>query len=978
METRTKYGVGDAIGGFTVERVEPLEHLKGTYYELTHGPTGARHIHIEAPDDSKAFCVNFPTVPKDSRGVAHILEHVVLAGSRRFPVRDPFFSMLSRSVRDFMNAMTFYDSTAYPYSTRNAKDFFNLLDVYLDAVFFPLITEPSFKQEGHRLEFEETGDPASGLRIKGVVFNEMKGGMASDAAVLHRAVGKALFPGSTYANNSGGDPEHIPDLTWQDLRDFHALHYHPSNARFFTYGDLPLEELLERIETSALKSFERIQVDVDIPDQPRFTEPVVYEDVYPLAKTEDTDRKSQVMLAWVTNKLSDSFETLALEILGDILLANAASPLRQALIDSGLGSALADGSGFRDSYREAAFTAGLKGVDPEDAEQIEQIVLSTLERLATDGVDPEQVEAAVHQQELATREVSNSGFPYALKVWFYMKAAYDYGGDPYRALQLDADFERLHAELAKGGFFEGMIRRYLLDNPHRARIIVRPDQELEDRQRAAEESRIAEIEERLSEDDKRSIVEETLALKGEQEARQDLSVLPTLDPADIPVEDDDIPLLERTINGARVAFAPQPTNSLTYITIAADISGLPQNLKDRLGLFARAIPRTGAAGHDYLRQSLRIDRYTGGIDAGPQVRTGPDGTQVFQQLLVQGKALGRNDEAFVEILRDILASLTFEPDRLKDIIAEYRSQFETYLTMAGMRYAELMAKARLTGPGALLERLSGLTQLHALRELNGRGADLDETIADLTAVREAVFRGGGLQVVVTADDDRLAGLEGLVTAMLADLPSDATPSGGLPEPVGGERFPARTTGVPVAYNARVLKTVPFEHPDAPALMALGKWLRNFFLHREIREKGGAYGSHSAADVENGTFTFWSYRDPHVARTFETFERSAREAAADLDPEQVKEAVLQALSDVDPLLSPDMKGRRRFFDEVCGYTREVRRGFREGLLEVTPADIARVATTYLAADGAVLASVGNAQKLEEANATLGGIFDVEPA
>ncbi|HVE91752.1 MAG TPA: insulinase family protein [Actinomycetota bacterium] len=972
----SRFDVGTTIGGYRVDRVEWLEHLKGTYYELTHQPTGARHIHIEAPDDGKAFVVLFPTVPKDSTGVAHILEHVVLAGSERFDVRDPFFSMTRRSLSDFMNAMTGADATMYPFSTRNEKDFYNLLDVYLDATFFPRIEEKSFKQEGHRLEFEQTDDPSSGLRIKGVVFNEMKGAMASSAAVVYRSIGKALMPGSTYANNSGGDPEAIPDLTWENLKAFHARHYHPSNAWFYTYGDMPLEQVLERIEQLALSKFDRTEVDVAIPDQPRFDAPREYRDVYPLSRDEDPSKKAEVLVTWLTAKVSNSFEILALNILGEVLLKNAASPLRKALIESGLGEALASGSGFHDSFKEAVFAAGLKGADAADAQRIEELMLSTLRDLAEKGVDREMVDAAVHQGELSTREVSNAGFPYALRVFFYLSSAYVYGGDPYRALQLEQDFARLHDELKAGPFFENLIRKYLLDNPHRARMVVTPDQDMEDRQVAAERERVAAIEAKLTEDDKRAILDETMALKAEQEARQDISVLPTLELGDVPMRDEDVELSIERIHGAEVAFAPQPTNGLTYITILADFSGLDDRLKDRLPLFARALSRVGAGGHDYLSQALRIDRYTGGISAGVQLRHAANG-EVLQQFSVGGKALARNHEPFVEVLRDVLTQLSFEPKRLKDIIAEYKAQSEAFVVQAGHMYAQLLAGSKLDAAGLLQERLSGLSQLALLKELAQLGPDdLAEVIADMTSIASQLFQAGGLHICVTTDDRHVDEVRALLQQALSTLPSGAPATATLAEFTPSGRFEAKTTSVPVTYNAKVVRTVGFTHPDAAPLMVLGNFLKATYLHREIREKGGAYGSMSNANREAGSFTFGSYRDPHVVRTFQTFDSAVDEVlGTQPDPDEFKEAILQSCSQVDPLSSPDIKGRRRYFDDLAGYTSEVRAEFKRRLLEVTEDDLKRVAQTYLKQGTSALGSVGNADKIKEANEVLGGVFEI---
>src|SRR6266850_6874990 len=504
--SKTAYLSLGTIGGYTIRRREPLERLEGAYLELEHDRTGARHIHIEAKDDNNAFAVFFPTVPKDSTGVAHILEHVVLAGSQRYPVRDPFFSMTRRSLATFKNAFTSADWTMYLFSSRNAKDFMNLLDVYLDASFFPRLSEDSFKQEGVRFEFEDLNDPTSGLRYKGVVFNEMKGALATPSAAVQRAVGRALFPGLTYAHVSGGDPEYIPDLTWEQLRQFHALHYHPSNAYFYTYGDQSLERTLEVIERNVLLRFKRLEVDASIPDVKRFPRPITASEPYPVTPGEDVTRKSQALVGWVTVPTGDSFRLLAMKVLSEVLLGNAGSPLRKALIDSKLGTAMADGSGLQDDYKQTVFGAGLKDIAPDDAEKVEKVVLDTLEKLVKQGVDKAQVDAAIHRLEFEKRERSNAGFPYALKVLFSALAPYYYGGDPYSALNFDADLARLETGRKNGRFFEALIQNELLDNPHRGLLTVVPDTELEERKRSKELERLAAIEVKLTEEEKARIV----------------------------------------------------------------------------------------------------------------------------------------------------------------------------------------------------------------------------------------------------------------------------------------------------------------------------------------------------------------------------------------------------------------------------------------------------------------------------------------
>ena len=978
MSSKTAtYKPGTQIGVHRVERVEPLENMHGTYIELTHTKTGARHIHIAVEEDNQTFLVLFPTVPTDSTGVAHILEHVCLAGSERFPVKDPFFSMIPRSLNTFMNAFTSSDWTCYLFSTRNTKDFFNLLDVYLDASFFPRIEEESFNQEGHRLEFEQGDDPTSGLRFKGVVFNEMKGAMASAGAVMGRSIGKALFPDLTYANNSGGEPSDIPNLTWEQLKNFHAEHYHPSNALFFTYGNLPLEQILSEIETKALSRFDKIDVDVSIPDQKRFSAPQVFEDTYPLSKEEDPSKKSEALVAWGTTNVSNSFDILALKVLREVLLGNPGAPLHKALITSGLGEALADGTGFQDNYKEAVFAAGLKGIADSDAKKVEQIVIDTLEKLANEGVDQEQVDAAIHQLEIESREVSNAGFPYGFKVFFNLAGSYIYGGDPYRALQFDEDVATLQKERAAGPFFENLIRRFLLDNTHRSLIILRPDQEKDDKSLQAELARLAEIEKGLTEDDKAKIVARAKALKDRQELKQDVSVLPTLELSDVPMDFEDVPSQTEKIGGATVGLFPQPTNGITYIDIRSDFTGLDDRLKDYLPLFAFAVPKMGAAGDDYVKMSTRIAAYTGGIAAGAGVRpiAGEEGA-FRSSLTVAGKSLARNHEKFVGILKDLLTDVTFEPKRLKEVISQYKTQREAFVVQAGMMLATSLASSNLSAVAAMNERLSGLAGLKFLKDLAKLGEDeLGSVIADLNAVKDYLFRNNALNICVTSDEKNFPEIKSLLEDTLSALPSEPAPIANAPSAKLGGKNQARTTAVPVVYNAKVVPTVGFTHPDAPALFVLGNLMKSTYLHREIREKGGAYGSDSSLDFEKALFTFWSYRDPNVVRTFNVFDSAVKEVIDNpIEADDLKEAILRSCSEIDPLESPDLKGRRRFFDELAGYSIGLKAKFKQGLLEVKAEDVKRVAETYLTSEGS-LAIVGNPEKIAEGNKELGDIFEV---
>lgn len=979
----TTIAAGTVLEGYLVERVEPVPYLHGTFYELRHQGTGARHIHIAVPDDNNAFVVMLPTPPNDSTGVPHILEHLALSGSESYPVKDVFFSMNPRSLRTYMNASTSSDATSYYYSSRNAKDYRNLMSVYLDAVFFPRLAELSFKQEGHRLEFEQGDDPNSGLRFKGVVFNEMKGAMANPVAILFRAAGRALFPDLTYAYNSGGDPKDIPNLTWENLKAFHSRHYHPSNAFFYTYGNLKLEETLRQISSQVLTRFTAIDPDVDIPDQKPFMAPAELTERYPLGDQEEPDGKYQVLVAWATVPSSNSFEVLSFEILERVLLANAASPLRKALIDSGLGSALNDLSGFLAYAKQSVFGAGLKDVKEEDVAKVEALILHTLTRLAQVGLDTEQVDAAIHRLELERREVSNSGSPYGLRLFDRFEAAYVHGGDPYRALMFDEDLRQLQEERAKGPYLEDLIRRWLVDNPHRSRILLAPDQEMVQLAEQEELAKLAKIEESLTAEQKTTIVEESMKLVELQDAKQDLSVLPTLELSDIPMTFEDIPHTIEEIAGARVGFFPQPTNGISYVDLRFDFSNLDDDLIDLLSPFAFAATRSGADSDDYLTMAARIETYTGGIGAAPMIRVPlHQEAPMRRSFAVSGKALSRNHQPFMDIVKDLLTGLYFDPARLKDLIAQQKGRLEPQILQAGHMFAQKLALSALSEFGSLEERVNGLSVVGKLKGLAALSEDeLQGVIASYERIRDALFNSGTrISICVTAEDSAIPELRDLLGGVLSALPAGQPAEAPAKEPFRRGSHQAKTTSVPVAYNAKVRKVVGFSHPDAPALMVLANYLDDKYLLREIREKGGAYGASANFGRETGYFSFLTYRDPHIVRTLEVWDRAV-EAITDpsltVTPDDLKEAILASCAAVDPLLSPDTKGRSRFFDDLAGYTLEQKAAFKQGLLSATVEDIRRVAAKYLTEGDFALACVTNPAKIEEANEELGDLYEVSP-
>ncbi|MFZ7126253.1 MAG: insulinase family protein [Desulfobacterales bacterium] len=973
---RGAVAAGTEISGFRVEKVSELPHIQAVFHHLRHIATGARHIHIACDDTENTFSVAFKTVPGDSSGIAHILEHTVLCGSRRFPVRDPFFSMLKRSLSSFMNAFTSSDWTMYPFCTPNRKDFYNLLDVYLDAAFFPNLDTLSFKQEGYRLDFQPAPDGSSRLVYKGVVYNEMKGAMSSPDQVLGRSLLAAIYPDTPYRFNSGGDPSVIPDLTVEGLRAFHATHYHPSNAYFYTYGNLPLEDHLAVIQERVLGRFSRIDPGTVVPSQPRWTAPRSAVFTYPIDASENIEKKSQVCVSWLTSDIRDTFEVLALTLIEQILIGNAASPLRKALIDSGIGSALCDSTGFDADNRDTLFSCGLKDVDPTDAGRIEALVLSTLQNLADTGIDPELVDTALHQFEFHRKEITNSPYPYGLKLFLTFAPTWFHDGNPERILQIDRDIEVLREQSGRG-VFEDRLRRYFLDNPHRLVLTLSPDPEKRLREEAETTERLKAIESQLSEADIARIRADAEKLQSIQDADEDTSVLPTLELEDIPpsvqrLQPSNPPGSEET------ACYEAATNGIFYLTGALPLGRLEKDDLLLLPFLCHAFSRAGTRHKDFAELSRAINRYTGGLGLSLQARTRYDETGSPMPLItLGGKCLSRYRGPLFDLLQELFLEADFtDIERIRQLALEYRAGMETMVIQGGHRFAMSLSARKLTATAHISENWYGVHQLRFLksetRDLStGRLEALSRRLAQL---RARLLGRNGLQLAAVGHEndirealERISGLKASLTDQTIEPESFEAPSAGLP---GREAW---TTTTSVSFVAQSFRVASYRHADAPALAVMARLMRSLYLHREIREKGGAYGGFSLYNPEDGLFTFGSYRDPHVVATLRAYDRAAdfiRTGA--FDKGDIKEAVLQVCSDIDKPDPPGPQARKAFFRRVVGLSDDMRDEFKRRLLRLNETDIRQAADRHFRDLGrrSSVAVITSKEKLEAANRELG--------
>lgn len=968
--------VGQQRHGFVVTGVTPLPELNLTLIELRHERLGSRMVHLACADDNNLFGVGFRTTPGDSSGVAHILEHTVLCGSQRYPVRDPFFTMLKRSLNSFMNALTSSDWTLYPFSSQNRKDFYNLLGIYLDAAFFPLLRERDFRQEGHRLEFADPGDATSPLSFKGVVYNEMKGAMADPGSLLHRRLTRALYPTTTYGFNSGGEPEAILDLTHEQLVDFHRTYYHPANAYFFTYGDLPLEEHLARIEELALRHFEPLTVNTAVPDEVRYSAPQRIVEGFPVAAGEPLAQRSMVQVAWLTSPIADSFECLALSLLSQLLLGNPAAPLYKALLESGLGQNLAPGTGYHDDQRETYLAAGLQGTEPERLEAIEELVLETLRQVAASGFSNEQIEAAIHQLEFSHREVVGDQYPYALLLLMRQFGPWLHNDDPISPLLLDDNLARLRRELAAGPFFENLIRRQLLDNPHRVTLLLQPDAEFKEQQEQALNQRLAELAAQLDEAGRQRLLAQARALQQAQEGEEDLSCLPTLELSDIPASEREIPCREEEFAGRPLYRFPQPTNGIGYFTASLVMNDLPAELLPYVPLFGTLLPKIGAAGHSYLQMAERISAATGGVSASATVICDPASLDRFDIAFeVKSKALLRNQPAMFDILTDLFAAPDFSDlQRLHTVINQLSVSLENGVSGSGHSYAARSAAAALSSCSRLREDWGGLHLVRSVKELAAQKPEqLAGFATQMQRLADLLLCGSRLRCAVTAEEPAFAAIEPPLRGFLAALPAGDAQPGQVAELAVGDAAVGWAAPVPVSYVARVFRAVPLVHTDAAGLLVLAKLLRACYLHREVREKGGAYGGMATYDAQLGLFSMLSYRDPHLLRTLQVYRDAAEWAAAgSFSDDDIREAILAVFGNLDRPVSPAGKGQREFGYRLQGLSAANRQALREGILVVDRSTLQRLADAYLLSgwEGSAVGVVSAEGLLQEANRQLG--------
>jgi presequence protease len=965
-------------------RSQTIDALKIRVEEYRHKITGAQHIHLAADNQENVFLVALRTVPQNSTGVAHILEHTALCGSEKYPVRDPFFMMVRRSLNTFMNAFTSSDWTAYPFASQNTKDFNNLLDVYLDAVFFSRLDELDFAQEGHRVEFSEIDNPHSDLVFKGVVFNEMKGAMSSVPSQIWHSLCKYLYPTTTYHYNSGGEPEHIPDLSYAQLNDFYKVHYHPSNAIFMTYGDIPAATHQEKFETKALSRFKKLDAIISVPDEKRLHAPVIAEEFYPAEEREDNtdnNEKTHVVLAWLLGKTTNLEESLEAQLLSNVLLDNSASPLQQALETTDLGQAPSPLCGMDDSSREMAFVCGLEGCATKNANNIEELIVSTLQKVADHGVPLSQLEASLHQLELQQREVGGDGYPYGLQLILTGLTSATHRGDPIALLDMEVALTELRKKIQSPDFIKSLIKKWLLDNTHRVRLTMKPDSNLSARIQAAERARLATMKAGLSETEKQHIIQQAHALQARQVQEDDENILPKVGLEDIPEHLHYTAGTHETLNGHALRVYSAGTNGLVYQQITCKMPALTPELLAVLPLYCSCITELGLADKDYLAVQRLQAEVVGSIRAFSSIRGSGDNVQeIDAYITLSAKALNRNQTAMSNLLLATLQQVRFnEYDRLGELVAQKRARAEQSISGNGHGFAMTAASAGMSPAAKLSQQLGGLTGVVNLKKLDtdlsnaaNKKNNLEKLATQLTAIHQLVL-AAPQQILIVGEEEQLQQYRKTLGELWpASQPNASFSALQLPV-VDNQIKEAWLTNTQVNFCAKAYATVPADHADAAALTVLGGFLRNGFLHRVIREQGGAYGGGASQDSSIAAFRFYSYRDPRLTETLEDFDAALQWLKNTKHTKQsLEEAILGVVSSIDKPGSPAGEAKSTYQAELFGRTREKRELFRNRIVKVTIEDLLRVAEHYLIPEKASIAVVSHAgqrEKLEALNLTI---------
>ncbi len=933
------------LDAYEVLREEQIDdvHAHGTL--LRHKKTGARVVLLSNDDENKVFTIGFRTPPENSTGVAHIIEHTVLCGSRKFPLKDPFVELAKGSLNTFLNAMTYPDKTIFPVASCNDADFQNLMDVYLDAVFYPNIyrNELIFRQEGWHYHLENTDDP---LTYNGVVYNEMKGAFSSAEEVLDRSVFSALFPDTPYGVESGGDPECIPELTYEEFLDFHRKYYHPSNSYIYLYGNMDMEEKLDWMDREYLSRFEAARVDSAIPYQKPFKEWKSLVMDYPVLDDEPLEENTYLSASYVVGSSLDTTLNVAFSVLEYVLLDAPGAPVKQALLDAHVGKDIS--GSYEDSTCQPFFTIEAKNAREEDRERFLTIIRETLEKLTQEGLDRKALASGINFFEFRFREADYATFPKGLIYGIELFVSWLYDDDrPFDYLKQLSVFEELKQK-AEEGYFEGLIRKYLLENSHGADVVLRPRRGLAARKEAEEAEKLAAYKASLGREELEELVRQTKALKEYQESEETpeaLACIPLLQRSDISRK---TPVALRTekadADGTDVLYHDYFTNGIGYLTLLFQTEQVPDDLIPYMGILKSVLGYVSTENYTYGQLFHEINASTGGISCGLQIFPGRDpedaGTRLFG---VRAKYLYPQQGFVFRMIREILLTSKLEDEkRLREILASLKARLQSSLAAAGHNTAASRALSYCSPVYGWQERIGGIAFYRVVEELESHFEERkDDLIRRLKRLMKLIFRPENLTVSLTSDAEGREGLEEQVKALKAVLCREPVETGKMewqPE----QKNEGFCTSGQVQYVAAAGNFRKAGFVYTGALRILKTVLNYDYLWMNLRVKGGAYGCMSAFRRTGESFLV-SYRDPHLKRTLEVYEglpEYLRQFHA--DEREMTKYIIGTVSELDVPLNASAKGAVALNAWFSGLTEEDFQREREQILDADEEDIRKLA------------------------------------
>ncbi len=960
---------GDRLHGFEVVHVRNLDEYRANGVWLRHLATGCEVYHVLCEDEENLCSFAFKTLPVDSKGTAHIMEHTVLCGSERYPLKDPFVLLIKGSLNTFLNAFTFPDKTVYPVASTVEKDLFNLMQVYGDAVFFPLLRREMFRQEGSRLQFSADGK----LEVTGVVYNEMKGNYSTHDSIAGEWAYRSLFPDTPYRYDSGGEPSSIPDLTYEEFLEFHRTYYHPSNARIFLYGNIPTERYLQFLHEQLLSKFDRLELNLDIPLQKRWDAPVEKTVSFPSQAGEEPEGKSSVTVNWLLPEVTNPKTLLEIELLAEILLGDSGAPLEKALIESGLGEDLSPPTGLETELLELVFSAGLRGTSPDRKSAIEDLILSTLTKLRDEGLDPGMVEGVLRRVEFRNREIKGS--PFGLRLMRKTLRGWLHGTPPETTLEFRPLFTALREELqANPRLFEGLIDRYLLSNLHRSTLVVVPDPQLQKREQKALQEWLDNREGRLTSEDRKQLEKDQADLVKFQEAPDSpeaVQSVPFLHVPDLPTRVELISSrTERILGGVPLLSHEFFTNGVIYLDISVDVSSLPPSLSDMLPLYTSVMRDCGLPGVPYDELAKQLSLLVGGFSASLEANSVYGADNVIKQHVVfRVKVLESHLREALSLVRRVMMEADFANERrVKDLFLELRNEYQSSLIPSGHAFVGLRTDRAFSLADAVEEGWRGITRLVALSRISPE-RDIADICRKLIELRSALMRTSRFSANVTCSAEFTPTARDQIRDFLSGFPTgtadDLVPI--VPDLPVVPAYESLLVPASVGYVAMTIPASGMGTPEHAHEVVLAHLLKTGFLWEQIRMKGGAYGAFASANGLGRMFTFASYRDPNIISTLKAYREGLSTFAASVpDGRSVELGIIGTIGrDLHPY-SPGQKGLVGFKRHLYGITDEVRQTKRDQILSMKPQDVRTAAERLLeATSGAIVAVMSGADALGEA-------------